>query len=239
MQGGIIAALLVSSATSIIAIGIKALTLRGGIAMWLMGFWIYLSLGWKGFLIPVVFFALASCFTKMGYERKCAKPVAERRGGQRGVKEVLANGIVPLVLTVPIVLTDSNLFRLGYVGAWATALCDTSSTELGVLWGRKTFLIKSRALVPPGASGAISLEGTAAGLAAALLLVLVSCAIGLVPVSMVLPIGFAALLGTLAESWLGEVIPPGQKMKHEILNVSNTAIGGGLALLWGRLLAKA
>ncbi len=217
---------------------VKSLNLQGAIVMGLMGSWIYLALGWRGYLIPFIFFALGSFFTHLGYEKKRSRQVAKRRGGMRGAREVLANGLVPFILTFPIIFVDSRLFMLGYIGAWATALCDTSSTELGGLWGRRNLLIKNLRRVNPGTEGAISLAGTVAGFVAASSLVLLAYCLRLVGSDVVLPLCFAALLGSLLESFLAEVISPNFRGKHELLNLFNTSIGSGLALLWGILMVK-
>lgn len=60
-------------------------------------------------------------------------------------------------------------------------------------YGKTTYLITSLQLVPRGTEGAVSLEGTAAGLAAALLYAAV--ALGLGQVSTVLPFATLGLVG--------------------------------------------
>lgn len=238
LQGSLWGAVFVNVLLFGLAIKAKALNLQGALVMGVMGFWIYLALGWKGYLIPVIFFALGSLFTHLGYEKKRNRQVAQKRGGVRGVREVMANGLVPLALTFPIILLDSRLFTLGYVGAWATALCDTSSTELGGLWGRRNLLIKNLRRVTPGTEGAISLEGTVAGFVVSSFLISAACGMKLVRLKMVLPLCLAALLGSLGESYLAEIMPPNFRIKHELLNLFNSSVGGGLALLWGILMAN-
>lgn len=237
LQDGIVEALLVNTALVAAAVKLKALTIRGALIMGLMGFWIYIALGWRGYIIPIIFFVMGSLFTRLGYEEKRKRLLAQKGEGTRGIREVLANGAVPLILTVPIILVDSRLFTIGYVAAWATALCDTSSTELGGLWGKRSYLIKNLQRVPAGTEGAVSIEGTAAGFLTALILAAAACGLKLVSLKMVLPLGIAALFGSLFESYLAEIIPPTRRIKHEILNIANTSIGSGLALFWGVLLA--
>ena len=41
---------------------------------------------------------------------------------------------------------------------------DTVASEIGKAWGRRTWLVPTLRRVPPGTSGAISAQGTAAGL---------------------------------------------------------------------------
>lgn len=236
MQGAVIPALIANVSMALIALRAKALTIRGAVAMGVIGFWIYYALGWRGYLVPIVFFSLGSLFTRIGYERKERRGAAEKRGGTRGVREVLANGLVPLVLTVPILVVDARLFTVGFVGAWATALCDTSGTEMGVLWGARCILVRNLRSVPPGTPGAVSLAGTAAGFAAALVLALIAAGLGLVPVYLAIPIAAAAVVASLLESLLAGVVSPALAYRHEITNIFNTAAGGALAMLLSAML---
>lgn len=233
MHGNVIAALIANVSWALIAVRSQALTIRGGVVMGFMGFWIYYTLGWRGFLVPIIFFILGSLFTRAGYERKRKRRVAEKAGGMRGVREVLANGIVPLAFTVPILTVDARLFTIGFVGAWATALCDTTATELGGLWGRRYILVRNLRAAPPGTPGAISIEGTASGFGASLLLVLAASGLGLTPVSLAVPVAAGALVASLLESLLAGLVPRGYAFKHEALNVFNTAAGGAAAVILG------
>lgn len=214
-----------------LAIRARALTNRGAVTMGAMGFWFYYALGWRGFLVPIVFFAAGSLFTRIGYERKKERGAAEKTGGTRGVREVLANGLVPLLFTVPILMINARLFMIGYVGAWATALCDTTATELGGLWGRRCIHLRSLRPAAPGTPGAISLEGSLSGFAAAALLVLIAAGLGLAPVSLTIPIAASALVASLLESLLAGLVPSTYAYKHESLNIFNTAAGGTLAVI--------
>jgi uncharacterized protein (TIGR00297 family) len=233
VHGNVVAALIANVSCALIAVRSRALTIRGSVVMGCMGFWIYYTLGWRGYLVPIIFFILGSLFTRVGYERKRKRRIAEKAGGTRGVREVLANGIVPLAFTVPILTVDARLFTIGFVGAWATALCDTAATELGGMWGRRCILVRNLRAVPPGTPGAVSIEGPASGFGAALLLVLAASGLGLAPVSLVIPIAAGALVASLLESLLAGLVPRGYAFKHEALNIFNTAVGGVLAVVIG------
>ena len=58
------------------------------------------------------------------------------------------------------------IFALAFAAAFATAAADTVSSEIGKAFGRRTFLITTLRPVPRGTDGAVSLEGTLAGVAA-------------------------------------------------------------------------
>jgi len=55
------------------------------------------------------------------------------------------------------------LLLLGYVASIATKLSDTVASEVGKVYGKTTHLITTMKQVPRGIEGAISLEGTVAG----------------------------------------------------------------------------
>jgi uncharacterized protein (TIGR00297 family) len=60
------------------------------------------------------------------------------------------------------------LFQLGFVASFCSKLSDTVSSEIGKAYGRTTYLITTMSRVPAGTEGAVSLEGTLAGVGAAL-----------------------------------------------------------------------
>ena len=76
--------------------------------------------------------------------------------------------------------------RLAFVAALAHGGSDTIASEIGKAFGRTTLSMTTLARVPPGTSGAMSLEGTAAGVAGALALGAVGVALGLVPLAALL-----------------------------------------------------
>ena len=67
------------------------------------------------------------------------------------------------------------------VAALTAGGSDTVASEIGKAWGRSTFLVTTFSRVTPGTPGAMSLEGTAAGLLAAFALAATGAALGLIP----------------------------------------------------------
>ena len=94
------------------------------------------------------------------------------KGGARGWRNAWANGGVPAFLALlagaagprPGGEAAALLITVAYAAAVATAAADTCSSEVGKAYGRRTFLITTLRPVAPGTEGAVSLEGTAAGL---------------------------------------------------------------------------
>ncbi len=119
----------------------------------------------------------------------------------------------------------------------ATAGADTCSSEVGKAYGRRTFLITTLRPVPPGTEGAISAEGTLAGLAGAIVIAAVGVAGGLYGPGAAALVAIAGLLGSLAESVLGTVAEKRGWLDNDLLNAVNTAIGAALVVLMARAAA--
>jgi uncharacterized membrane protein len=78
----------------------------------------------------------------------------------------------------------------------------------------------------------MSVEGTAAGLAAATVLAVIGAALGLVPTSAILPIVAGATAGALIESALGATLEGPGILNNDMLNFINTAAAAAVALAW-------
>ena len=68
--------------------------------------------------------------------------------------------------------------QVGFVASFCSKLSDTVSSEVGKAYGQTTYLVTTFQRVPRGTEGAVSLEGTAAGVAAAFLFAGVAVATG-------------------------------------------------------------
>lgn len=191
-----------------------------------VGFAIYAFLDWRGFLLLLSFFVIGSACTKLGYKRKAAAKLAQEEGGRRGARHAFANAGVATACALFAALTDHPvLFGLAFAASFATAAADTASSEIGQLLGRRTFLITTFRPVPRGTEGAVSLEGTLAGVAASLLVAALGAAVGLYPWAGVLPIAVAAFIGTTFESVVGAALEKRQLLDNEALNFLNTLVG--------------
>jgi len=84
--------------------------------------------------------------------------------------------------------------------------------------------------VKPGTAGAMSLEGTAAGLVAALGLAALGAALGLVPSTAIVTIALAATAGALVESALGAALEGPGILNNDMLNFINTAVAAMLVV---------
>ena len=87
----------------------------------------------------------------------------------------------------------------------------------------------------PGTSGAMSLEGTAAGVAGAVLLGGIGVITGLVPATALLAIVAGATVGSFVESLLGATLEGPGILNNDMLNFLNTAVAAAAAIAVARL----
>jgi uncharacterized protein (TIGR00297 family) len=211
----------------------RTVDLSGVAAGFLVGTTIYAFLDWRGWLLLVAFFVIGSACTKLGYRRKAAANLAQEQGGRRGARHALANAGVATACAVFAALTAyPALFAVAFAAAFATAAADTASSEIGQLIGRRTFLVTTFRPVPRGTEGAVSLEGTLAGVAAAVAVGALGAAVALYPWACVLPVAGAAFVGTTFESVVGATLERRRLLDNEALNFLNTLVGAlaGIAL---------
>ncbi len=197
----------------------------------LLGTCIFAAVGWQGFLILVTFFVLGSVLTRVGYAQKREMGAAEEQEGARGASHALANAGFAALFAIAYWITRQPVCLLAYVAAFATAAMDTAGSELGPLYGRRTISLKNLQPVRPGTEGAVSLEGTIAGVIAAGFVALVAAFLFLIPMTHVGLVIAGALAGNLYEGMLGAR----RLLSHGWLNATNTLVGAGFAAILDRL----
>ena len=161
---------------------VRTVSLSGAVIGALIGIAIYLGLGWRGWALLLATFIAASVASRLGIKRKVLLDIAEERGGRRGAGNAIANtGVAAIAAVLALTGGDAASARLAFAAALAAGGSDTIASEIGKAWGRRTWSVTSLRRVPPGTSGAMSLEGTTAGLAGAFGLGAVAVALGLTP----------------------------------------------------------
>jgi len=213
-----------------LAYAARTVNRSGVVAGFLVGFLIYAFLDWRGYLLLLAFFVLGSAATKLGYRKKAAEKLAQEDKGRRGARHALANAGVATACALFAAATPYPvLFALAFAGAFATAAADTASSEIGQLLGRRTYLVTTFRPVPRGTEGAVSLEGTLAGIFASLVIAALGAALGLFSWKGVPVVVFAAFVGTTFESVVGAALEKRQLLDNEALNFLNTLVGALVA----------
>jgi uncharacterized protein (TIGR00297 family) len=223
----------------------KLLTRAGLINAWVLGVVIWANLGWRGYGVVMFYFLVGSAVTKIGMAQKEAQGIAEKRGGARGPENVWGSAFTATICAIGIGgiklgLLDTgweSLLLLGYVASFATKLSDTTASEVGKAYGKSTFLITTFKPVPRGTEGAISLEGTLAGIVGGILISLVAYSLGMITFTGVIICTIAAFVATNLESVIGATLQSDLDwLSNELVNVINTIIGAvvaiSIAILW-------
>jgi uncharacterized protein (TIGR00297 family) len=191
--------------------------------------------GWAAWALLCGFFVFGSFATRLGYARKARKGLAQEDRGRRGSKHALANCGTALGLSIAIAAfpEHSATFGLGIAAAFGTALSDTLGSEIGQLYGRTPFLPTTFRRVAPGTEGAISLEGTLAGVAGSLVMGAIGWGSGIYGIAGVAFVAVGAFVGTLVESYVGAIWGQDARIGNEAMNFLNTVVGAVVAMgLW-------
>jgi uncharacterized protein (TIGR00297 family) len=219
----------------------KLLTPAGLFHAWVLGIIIWGTLGWRGYTVMMFYFLVGSAVTRLGQAEKEAAGIAEKRSGARGPENVWGSAftatICALVAYVAATLASvwtSELIILalvGYVASLSTKLSDTCASEVGKAYGKRTFLITTFQPVERGTEGAVSLEGTLAGVVGSAAIASVGWGVGLMGAIGVAVCLIAAFIATNLESVIGATLQAKYEwLTNEMVNVINTLIGAGVAI---------
>jgi len=234
----IILALVLNAAAAFGTYYARMISRSGAIGGFVVGLLIYYFTDWRGYAVLVTFFVLGTLVTKVKYSDKAKLGIAQEEQGRRGAKHAVANCLAALILGFAawILLKINNadaaiLLMAGFTGAFATALSDTVSSEIGQAFGKTTILLTSFKRVPPGTEGAVSLEGTLAGVLGSAAIALVALLAGvIVGWAGFIAIVIAAFIGNTLESVIGSTIEKLPIVTNEVTNFLNTVIGAAAAI---------
>ena len=227
----IVLAAAVNLALAVLASGLKWVSRSGAVCGFLLGVPVYLGWGYKSFLMMFTFFLIGSAATKLGYARKRARGVAEKRGGARSWREALANSLAGAFLSLLVITTHhEGAFLIALIAAFAEATGDTVSSEIGQWISDRAYLITTFKPVPAGEDGGISVGGSIAGALASALVVALAFAVGLCGRAGVVITLSAAIAGNLLDSVLGATLERRGLVTNGIVNFAGTSFAGAVAL---------
>jgi uncharacterized protein (TIGR00297 family) len=218
----------------------KLLTPAGHAHAWLLGVILWATLGWQAYLVMMLYFLVGSGVTRIGMAAKEAAGIAEKRSGARGPENVWGSAATAVICALLAYFLGGSsllpLLILGYVASIATKLSDTSASEVGKAYGRTTYLITTLQPVPRGTEGAVSLEGTLAGIGGSLVLTLFAYWLGMITLIGIIICLLAAFVATNIESLIGATVQEKNAwLTNELVNFINTAIGAAVAIGLGYL----
>jgi uncharacterized protein (TIGR00297 family) len=210
----------------------RTVSASGAIAGAAIGTTIYVGAGWPGWALLLAAFLAASITSRLGIRRKTALGIAEDRGGRRSAGNAIANtGVAACAAALAILSPYGSWCLLALTASLVAGASDTVSSEIGKAWGRRTLLVTTFRPVPPGTPGAVSLEGTAAGIGAALVLAWpLGEGLGLIGYGAIPVVVASATVASFVESVLGATLEPRGILNNDLLNFINTATAAGVAL---------
>lgn len=216
----------------------KVLTPIGNVNGAILGVLVWGTLGWRGYLIVIFYFVVGSGLTFVRMEQKEAEGIAEERSGKRGAGNVWSSALTATICAIATLFVPDpikQLLVLGYVASFCTKLADTTASEVGKAYGKTTYLITSLKPVARGTEGAVSLEGTVAGILASIVLAVIAWAIDMISPIGILWCVIAASIATTIESLIGATLESRYAwLTNDLVNFINTLIGAiaAMALAW-------
>lgn len=122
------------------------------------------TLGLYYVLMMLYFLAVSAVVTKVGATYKRSIRQYQK---PRGVRNVLANGLGPLIFAFLVLFVGGNVaFIAGFIASVAAVMADKFSSELGILDGRPISIVTFQK-VRKGESGGITWAGLIAGICGA------------------------------------------------------------------------
>lgn len=152
---------------AVICVLAKKLTPWAGATAVLVGYLVFGGAGLTGECQLFTFFILSVLATR---HKRALKGKAH--GELRDARQVLANGGVAAAvgLLAMIDVPHRAIYEVTIAGSLAAAIADTLSSELGMVYGKRTVNILNMRKDQRGSDGVISLEGTLIGAAGALII---------------------------------------------------------------------
>ncbi len=192
---------------ALLAWSIKALDATGAVVAWVLGFWVVMAAAIEWLVLMAMFSVIGALVTVYGRHRKRELGLQEDRDGERGWKNVLANGGAGALAALAFVALDQHeAAALAFVAATAAVTADTMASEVGCLATRSRRITPPFPLEPPGTNGAVSLRGQVAAATGAAAIALAGAALGIISLAHAWIPALGGFLGCQLDSLLGATL---------------------------------
>jgi uncharacterized protein (TIGR00297 family) len=221
-------ALAVTLGFAVLARALRGVNRSGAVGGGICCLLLFAGTGPAAFATLTALFLMTWAATRLGYRRKLALGLAERREG-RDVWQVLGNLAVPALASVVFSATGNRAWLVATVAGLAEAATDTVASEIGQCRGSQARMITTWVRVPAGTDGGITMLGSMAGLAAGMVIAAVA-AVGsmIVPGQVWIPVT-AGLAGMLIDSLLGATLQRLGWISNQGVNFFSTGAAAALA----------
>jgi uncharacterized protein (TIGR00297 family) len=218
----------VTLAFAMLARALRGVNRSGALAGGLACFLLFAGAGPTAFATLAALFLMTWVATRLGYRRKLALGLAERREG-RNAWQVLANLAVAALGSVVFSATGNRVWLIAALAALAEAATDTVASEIGQYSGPDARLITTWERVPPGTDGGVTIPGSIAGLAAGLVIAAVATVGGMLSQAQLwIPVA-AGFAGMLIDSILGATLQRRGWISNQTVNFFATLAAAALA----------
>lgn len=220
---------------------LKGLALDGYVSSYVLGCLSYAAFGPCGYLLVCIYFLIGSYVTKLKMDVKEKEGTAEARGGRRGVGSVLGSGLAGLACAAAVLLgvpsavpaLSFEALKVGFTASFCSKLSDTVSSEVGKAYGKTTYLATTLKKVARGTEGAVSLEGTVAGVVASLVLGACGFVGGLVDGRGLVCVIAASVVANYLESLVGAGVQRGGAvpwLTNDVVNMLQISVASVLGI---------
>lgn len=183
----------------IISLKKRILNVKGTICALIVGLIIYIFGGPFLFIALLTFYLLGSLSTRYRLKDKTSFNITSIT---RSWKNVIANGLIPSLLSVFEYMYKSDIIVVGFLGSIAFSTADTLASEIGILSSSNPRLLIGFQKVNPGTPGAVSVKGIIASFLGSAFIASLIFFIK-IDVTAILIILFSGFLGSFIDSLLG------------------------------------
>ena len=215
---------------AVLARALRGVNRSGALAGGLACFLLFAGAGPTAFATLAALFLMTWVSTRLGYGRKLARGLAERREG-RNAWQILANLAVAAAGSVAFSATGNQVWLVAALAALAEAATDTVASEIGQYRRADARLITTWERVPAGTDGGITIPGSIAGLAAGLAIAAVAAVGGMILRGQFWVSVAAGFAGMLIDSILGATLQRRVWIGNQAVNFFATLAAAALAVV--------